>query len=201
MIETSVLPGVGERFEHSHAAAARIVAAGYQAIGLDHFAKPSDSLARAARDGRLHRNFQGYTTDVATALIGLGASAIGQLPQGYVQNTVPTAQYSKLVRANGTAVARGVALTEEDRARAFVIERLMCDFAVSATDLDKRFGPLAAPMRKELAAVAADDPDGLTDYSDDSFSVTPTGQPFVRSIAARFDAYLNAGAARHSVAV
>lgn len=201
MIETSVLPGVGERFEHSHAAAVRIVAAGYQAIGLDHFAKPSDSLARAARDGRLHRNFQGYTTDVATALIGLGASAIGQLPQGYVQNTVPTAQYSKLVRANGTAVARGVALTEEDRARAFVIERLMCDFAVSATDLDKRFGPLAAPMRKELAAVAADDPDGLTDYSDDSFSVTPTGQPFVRSIAARFDAYLNAGAARHSVAV
>jgi oxygen-independent coproporphyrinogen-3 oxidase len=201
MIETTALPGAEERFEQSHAAAARIIAAGYEAIGLDHFAKPSDSMARAAREGRLHRNFQGYTTDVATALIGFGASAIGQLPQGYVQNTVPTAQYSRLVRANGTAVARGVALTDEDRARAFVIERLMCDFAVSASELDRQCGDFAAPMREELAAVAANDPDGLTQFLGDSFSVTPAGQPFIRSIAARFDAYLNAGAARHSVAV
>ena len=179
----------------------RIVAAGYEAIGLDHFAKPADSLARAAREGRLHRNFQGYTTDAATALIGLGASAIGQLPQGYVQNIVPTGQYSGQVRSSGTAVARGIALTDQDRARAFVIERLMCDFSVSGDELDRRFGDLAAPMLKELQAVVASDRDGLTDFSGDRFVLTPAGQPFVRSIAARFDAYLDTGAARHSLAV
>jgi oxygen-independent coproporphyrinogen III oxidase len=201
MIEDAALPGIEARFEQSAAAAARIVAHGYQAIGFDHFAKPSDSLAIAARAGCLHRNFQGYTTDAATALIGLGASAIGKLPQGYVQNEVPTAQYARHLAAHGTAVAKGVALTPDDEVRAYVIERLMCDFAVSAADLRQRFGAGADPVVEEMQAIAAEDADGLVEFAGQSFVVTPLGHPFVRSIAARFDAYLQLGAARHSIAV
>ena len=201
MIDEAALPGIEARYEQSMAAAERIVAHGYQAIGFDHFAKPSDSLAIAARAGCLHRNFQGYTTDDATALLGLGASGIGKLPQGYVQNQVPTAHYAREVAAHGTAIAKGVAFTPEDEVRGYVIERLMCDFAVSGADLEARFGARAEPIIAEMAEIAADDPDRLVDYRDRRLTITAVGRPFVRSIAARFDAYLKLGAARHSVAV
>src|SRR5690606_11836974 len=117
MIDEAALPGVIERFAQSTAAAAQIRAAGYDAIGIDHFALPADSLAQSARHPRLHRNFQGYTTDAAPALIGFGASAIGSLPQGYVQNHVPTGEYKREVGEHGLAAVRGVALTAEDRMR------------------------------------------------------------------------------------
>jgi len=201
MIDEAALPGIEARFEQSSAAAARIAARGYQAVGFDHFAKPCDSLAIAARAGRLHRNFQGYTTDDATALVGLGASAIGRLPQGYVQNQTPTAQYAREVALHGTAIARGVAFTGEDELRGYVIERLMCDFALDTADLTRRFGRLADPVIGDIAAIATDDADDLVDYRNGVLSLTATGKPFVRTIAARFDSYLNQGTARHSVAV
>ena len=201
MIDEGALPGIEARFEQSTAAAERIARQGYQAIGFDHFAKPADSLAIAARAGCLHRNFQGYTTDDATALIGLGASAIGKLPQGYVQNQVPTAHYAREVEAHGTAIAKGVAFTPEDEVRGYLIERLMCDFAVSAGDLEQHFGARALPLIGEMAEVAAADTDRLVDFHDGRLELTPTGRPFVRTIAAHFDAYLKLGAARHSVAV
>lgn len=86
MIDETVLPNVTERFAQMNRGASQITAAGYTAIGIDHFALPADSLAVAAASGHMHRNFQGYTSDTASALIGLGASSIGQLPQGYVLN-------------------------------------------------------------------------------------------------------------------
>ena len=92
-----------------------------------------DELAVAARNGRLHRNFQGYTTDTSDALIGLGASAIGRLPQGYVQNAPDIAGYSRAIESGEFATVKGIALSAEDRLRAHVIERLMCDLCV---DLD-----------------------------------------------------------------
>jgi oxygen-independent coproporphyrinogen-3 oxidase len=201
MIDEAALPDVHGRFAQATRAAEMIMAAGYQQIGIDHFAKPGDSLAQAATAGRLHRNFQGYTTDAASALLGFGASAIGQLPQGYVQNTVPTGDYQRQVAAGGLAVARGVTVTEDDRARAFVIERLMCDFAVSTDELSHRFGVAATPIVAEMSVVAAEDPDGLTEFADGTLRMTARGRPFVRSIAARFDAHLAANAARYSLAV
>jgi coproporphyrinogen III oxidase-like Fe-S oxidoreductase len=134
-------------------------------------------------------------------VLGFGASAIGQLPQGYVQNTVPTGDYQRQVAAGGLAVARGVTVTEDDRARAFVIERLMCDFAVSTDELSHRFGVAATPIVAEMSVVAAEDPDGLTEFADGMLRMTARGRPFVRSIAARFDAHLAANAARYSLAV
>src|SRR5690606_5702939 len=155
--------------EQARAAEAAIVAAGYDAIGIDHFAKPADSLAVAAREGRLHRNFQGYTDDAAVALLGFGASAIGQLPQGYVQNVVPAADYKRQVDDNGTAIAKGIALMPEDRVRAYVIERLMCDFAVSRSDLVRRFGREASAVLREMQLYCESDADGLAKFDGEVF--------------------------------
>src|SRR5690606_18729328 len=151
------------RFAQARAASAQIVAAGYDAIGFDHFAKPGDKMAIVTRKGALHRNFQGYTVDEPDALIGFGASAIGQLPQGYVQNTVPTAEYQRRVLADGAAIAKGVAFTPEDRVRAYVIERLMCDFSVSLERLRELFGAEANPVLGEMQLTVMNDSDGFTE--------------------------------------
>jgi oxygen-independent coproporphyrinogen-3 oxidase len=201
MIDEAALPDGRERFEQAQAAAAIITAAGYEPVGFDHFAKPADSLARAARQGRLHRNFQGYTTDKAAALFGFGASAISKFPQGYLQNTVPTANYQRQVADNGTAVARGYLFTNDDRIRGYVIERLMCDFAVSLRDVEACYGAAAERVMAQIAAFAEQDFDNLTAFDGDRLAVTRQGRPFVRSIAAAFDAYLPADNARYSPAV
>ena len=201
LIEAAALPGLVERFRQAQAAAAQITAAGYEAIGIDHFARPADPLAAAAREGRLHRNFQGYTTDTAPALLGFGASAIGRLPQGYVQNVTATGQYMKAIDADGCAIAKGVAFSDDDRLRGSIIERLMCDFRVDFEALRCRYGALAEPVVAEMEAAARRDTDGLVRCDGATFAVTEAGRPFVRAICSWFDSYLAAGAARYSVAV
>jgi oxygen-independent coproporphyrinogen-3 oxidase len=201
MIDESALPSAAERLEQSQAAAERIVRAGYRQIGIDHFARPTDSLAEAAESGRLHRNFQGYTTDDAPVLLGFGASSIGGLPQGHVQNVTATGEYMRRIDANGLAVARGIGFSGDDRLRGFTIERLMCDFEVSFEALRTRFGGAAEAVIGELRDYAVSDSDELVALVPSGVLVTERGRPFVRSIAARFDAYLGAGTARHSLAV
>jgi len=201
MIDEKALPGIVERFAQMTMAGEMLVAAGYEAIGIDHFALPADKLAVAARNGTLRRNFQGYTDDRADALIGLGASAIGQLPQGYLQNMPATGEYLRRVEEGGLAVVRGYALTEEDRARAFVIERIMCDFGFSFADLAARHPTFAGPVRAEARAFVAGDRDGLAHIEGERFCLTPAGRPFARTVAAVFDAHLASGRGRHSLAV
>lgn len=201
MIDEALLPDASARLEQAEVATRLILAAGYEAVGMDHFALPWDSLAVAARSGTLRRNFQGYTTDQADALIGLGASSIGLMPQGYVQNMPATSEYERRVLAGGLATVRGVGLSDTDRMRSWVIERLMCDFSFSRCELLSRFGEAARTVIAEAELVATDDRDGIFVRSGNRFVVTERGKPFVRSIAARFDAYLGQGAARHSVAV
>ena len=201
MIDEAVLPDIVERFGQMRMAAEMLVAAGYEAVGIDHFALPADRLAVAARNGTLRRNFQGYTDDQADALIGLGASAIGQLPQGYIQNMPATGEYLRRAEEGGIAAVRGYALTEEDRARAFVIERVMCDFGFSFPDVAARFPAFAGVIRAQANAFAASDRDGLCRIEGDRFLLTATGRPFARTVAAVFDAHLASGRGRHSVAV
>jgi oxygen-independent coproporphyrinogen-3 oxidase len=201
MIAEAELPGALERYAQAEQAGAQLVAAGFERIGVDHFARPGDSLAIAARSGRLQRNFQGYTVDSADALIGLGASAIGRLPQGYVQNEPAIAEYERRTEDDGLAALRGLALTEDDRLRAEVIERLMCDLAFSARSVEGRRADLADALIESARAVVEDDVDGFVAATPDGFRVTARGRPFVRTIAARFYAYLPANKARHSVAV
>ncbi|HEY8594533.1 MAG TPA: oxygen-independent coproporphyrinogen III oxidase [Devosiaceae bacterium] len=201
MIDESVLPDVQERFVQQTAAAERLVAAGYQPIGIDHFAKPQDSLAIAARERRLRRNFQGYTDDSALTLIGLGASSIGQFAEGYVQNTPGSGDYRARVSEDGFATVRGYRLRPEDRVRAHVIEKLMCGFGFSKSELFNRFGAQALPVIQDAGLLLATEPNGFFVSQGDEFVVPEVGRPFVRAIAAQFDSYLKAGKARHSIAV
>ncbi len=197
LIPDATLPGIADRFAQATRAAGQLVAAGYLRVGLDHFALPGDPLAR----GPLHRNFQGYTTDAADALLGLGASSIGRLPQGYVQNSHAAADYQRRVRGGGLATVKGRALTEEDRARSLVIERLMCDLAFPADEIRTRFPASADPLLAEARAVVEADADGLVTAEGAGFRVTEKGRPFLRTICASFDAYLNQKPARHSVGI
>ncbi len=140
LIPQAALPGVKDRFAQAESARARLLAAGYAAIGLDHFARPGDPMAIAKTEGTLARNFQGYTTDTAPALIGFGASSIGALPQGYVQNQTGVPAWRAAILADALPVARGVALSDEDRLRREVIERLMCDLEVDLAAVARRHG-------------------------------------------------------------
>lgn len=201
MIDEDALPGTEERLAQSLAAAEVIGRAGYDAIGLDHFALPGDSLARAAATGALKRNFQGYTDDGCETLIGLGPSSVSRYRQGYAQNITATAEYQRRADEGGLAIVRGVALSDDDRLRAWVIERLMCDFAFSATDASARFGQAATPVLAEAALIAEEKPEPALVRQGDLFVVPEARKPLVRLVAARFDAYLAKGTARHSAAV
>ncbi len=194
-IAEDMLPDTFARMEQADAAERALIAAGYVAIGLDHFARPDDPMAVAARSGTLKRNFQGYTTDRAPVLLGMGASAIGSLPQGYVQNLADERAWLAAVNAGKLPVARGLELTEDDRLRRGLIETVMCEL-----DLDLGRAPAAVRQSAEprLAPLIAD---GLVTVTDGRLRVTEAGRRFVRHVAACFDARLGASQARHSRAV
>lgn len=201
MIPEAALPDAEARWAQAEKAAAVLCDAGYRRIGFDHFALPHDAMAEADRAGTLSRNFQGYTADHHDALIGLGASAIGMLPQGYVQNVVTTHEYQRRVLAGKSATEKGVALTDDDRVRGYAIERLLCDFALDFDDLHRRFGALAEPVIAEAVEVALAETDGLVSLKPKRLVVEEKGKAFVRTIAAKFDAYLVDDRARYSRAV
>lgn len=199
LIPDDTLPDTAARFAQANRAAERLTEGGFVTIGLDHYARPHDPLA----SGTVRRNFQGYTTDTAAALIGLGASSIGRLPQGYVQNTPAIGEYERRVLDGGLATVRGHAMSTEDAARGLVIERLMCDFAFPADELRARFGEVAEPIIAEAEALCAADRDEMVAARTrgEGFEVTDKGRIFVRSICAKFDAYLGKSSAQHSAGI
>ncbi len=201
LLPEAALPNATERFAQRERVEAVITAAGYEAIGLDHFARPDDALATAAADARLKRNFQGYTTDDAPVLLGLGASSIGSLPQGYVQNLPSIPAWRDQVRAARLPVARGIALTGTDRLRREVIETLMCRNAVDLPAVAARHAADPASLMDAAPALQEMARDGLVVWDGMHVAVTPAGRPFVRAVAAAFDTYLAAGLGRHSAAV
>ena len=201
LIDSAALAGANERLAQAAAVRATLEAEGYEAIGLDHFARPHDPLSLAARSGRLHRNFQGYTTDDADALLGLGVSSIGRLPQGYVGNIGDTGNWRRAIEADRLPISRGLAFSREDIARGAVIERLMCDFSVDfgAVATAHSFREDAFDDAKPRLAALVDE--GLAELDGRRVAITERGRPFVRLAATAFDAYLEAKAARHSIAV
>jgi oxygen-independent coproporphyrinogen III oxidase len=201
MIEDATLPNASERAEQARAAAAALVANGYIQIGIDHFARPGDSLAIAAAEGRLHRNFQGYTSDVARTLIGIGATAIGRTPQGYVQNVSETGAWSRAVAAGKLPVARGHVLQGQDQLRSLVIERIMCDGSVDLAAAGCALGFSDDWYAEEIPELRQMQEDRLLCCDDGKLSLTPEGLPLARVVAAVFDTYLRDSTARHSVAV
>ncbi|MFD1624057.1 oxygen-independent coproporphyrinogen III oxidase [Azospirillum griseum] len=200
-IDESVLADTLGRWEQFAAIADTLGAAGYSAIGLDHFARPGDELAVQQQEGRLGRNFQGYTTDDADALLGFGASSIGALPQGYVQNAVPFDQYASAVEAGRLPTAKGIALTDDDRMRRDLIMRLMCDLSVDVGAIAQAHGHDVGLFDADLADLADLVADGVATIDGRRVHVPESARPLMRIVAARFDTHLASGAGRHSRAV
>ncbi len=200
-IATSDLPDGQARHEQAETMAQQLVAAGYVRVGLDHFARPTDAMARALSQGRLHRNFQGYTTDRCEALIGLGASAIGRLPQGYVQNDVVIGRYAERVADGGLPTGKGYRLTAEDRLRAELIERVMCDLAVDIDavcdqhPVDRRVLASSLGKLEDLSRA------GLISFDGSRVLLPENARLFVRKVASAFDAHLDQAGRQFSRAV
>ncbi len=190
MIRDEDLPDTPARYVQARTASEDIQAAGYQAIGIDHFALPNDSLAVATREGRLHRNFQGYTDDTASVLLPLGASSVGRFEDGYIQNEVPTGQYLSRIEAGELPFSRGLALVAEDHVRSFIIERLMCDYAFCLSEVQSRFGAQSRAALAHGHKVADEMLPDLCEISDGMFKVKPDAWPLVRVVASKFDTWI-----------
>jgi len=201
LIDEAALPDAQARLDQSETAAERLAAEGYVRIGLDHFALPEDPMAKAQAAGTLRRNFQGYTTDPAVTLLGMGASAIGCLPQGFVQNAAHELTWRAAVKEGRLPIARGVAVDAEDRFRAEIIERLMCDFYVDLAAVCARHGRAFSDLAQDVSRLAPFIADGLAQIRDGRIEILPAGQLLARSIAAVFDAYFSAESQRHARAI
>jgi oxygen-independent coproporphyrinogen-3 oxidase len=203
MIPEEALPTPLMRFEQSKVAGDALEELGYQRIGLDHFAKPSDSLSAAAREGRLHRNFQGYTNDAAAELVAFGASAISALPQGFAQNIVETGAYSRAVNGGSLPIAKGIAFSGEDTLRGAIIERLMCDMEVDLDAVSSDFAQLKPDFTPELTELRTFAEEGLIELKGHHIRVKDAARPALRVVCAVFDTYLAQSTAvpRHAAAV
>jgi oxygen-independent coproporphyrinogen-3 oxidase len=191
MLDEAKLPGARARFEQAAQASARLVKHGYVAIGIDHFARTDDPLAKALKQGRLHRNFQGYTDDAAETLIGFGASAISRYPEGYAQNITQSGAYVNEVAAGRLPVARGLVLKWQDRLRRAIIEELMCRFSVDIAAACSAFGvPVNSllPAYSRLESMVAD---GLVEWRGSTLMMTELGRPLARIAASAFDEYFS----------
>jgi oxygen-independent coproporphyrinogen-3 oxidase len=158
-------------------------------------------MAVAFREGRLRRNFQGYTTDASSVLLGFGASAIGHLPQGYVQNETNTRIYSESIARGRLATVKGYALTQDDRLRAEIIERIMCDFEVDLDPICARHGAASETMLKSSPRLQDLISDGVVRLDGASLALADDSRFLVRSVAAAFDAHLDGSKQLHSRAV
>jgi oxygen-independent coproporphyrinogen-3 oxidase len=175
----------------------KLGAAGYVYIGMDHFAKPDDELARAQAEGRLHRNFQGYTTRPECDLVAFGISAIGKVGRTYAANVKTLDEYYERLDRGILPVKRGYQLTDDDLVRRDAIARLMCDFALSTRAFGARHGfRFEERFAPELAALAPLAADGLVEITPEAIRVTPRGRLLVRSAAMLFDRHLREVAER-----
>jgi oxygen-independent coproporphyrinogen-3 oxidase len=171
----------------------RLTDAGYLLIGMDHFAKPGDPLARALEDHSLTRNFQGYSTCGETELVAFGVSSISQVGGGYAQNRKEVAEYGAALDAGSFATLRGCVLSDEDELRRDVILSIMGHFRLRKGEIEARWGvDFDRHFDDELAALEPLVADGLVETRPDGFDVTPTGRLLVRNVAMLFDAYLAA---------
>lgn len=201
LIPDDALPGVVERFRQARFAEEFLANAGYVQIGFDHFARPTDDLAKAAQAGQLRRNFQGYTTDASSTLIGLGTSAISQYAEGYAQNTKNRHEYRRDLEEAKLPITRGIAVTPEDEVIAAAIEAFLCDFRLEPDDFKQRFGQRAMHVLAKCAMIAMRDDDGFFLADEEGFHITEAGRPFVRSFVACLDEYLGRDVGRYSLAI
>jgi oxygen-independent coproporphyrinogen-3 oxidase len=201
-IDEAALPDLTLRLEQAEAAASVFRCAGYLAIGLDHYARGDDALALAYWEGRLRRNFQGYTDDPHETLIGIGATSISQFREGYVQNLKDRRQWNEAIDAGRLPVERGVRLTADDRLRARAIERLMCWLTVDVADICRELGAAPGSLDDALRRAATLASAGLCEVTGTRIRVPEPARLFLRTVAQCFDARTPAAPAqRHAKAV
>lgn len=191
-IDTALLPSMEERFRQAEFGNQFLTGRGYAPVGFDHFAVPSDPLATAARDGRLRRNFQGFTDDPSEILIGLGASAISRFPGVLIQNEKNAGRYRMLALAGRLSAGRGITRGLEDRARGRIIEALLCGREADAG------GVGAGAMRERLQPF---EQCGLLNWKDNRLALSPDALPYARTIASAFDSWRQPGVRQFSNAV
>lgn len=199
MIPADQLPDARERLALFETARKLFLWDGYDEIGIDHFARPDDGLARAQKAGLLRRNFQGYTDDLAAALIGIGASSISRFPQGYTQNAPATGAHTAAIREGRFSTAKGHVFTPDDLLRARLIEALMCDFRIDNAEIRAGHGLSQQALDDLYRPVAAHFGD-MVRVTATGFEIPEAGRPLTRMIARAFDAY-DLSKAGHSSAI
>ncbi|MBJ6136946.1 oxygen-independent coproporphyrinogen III oxidase [Marinobacter litoralis] len=196
-ILADTLPTPQQKLTILHNTINRLLEAGYEYIGMDHFAKPDDSLAVAQREGRLHRNFQGYTTHADCDLVSLGVSAIGQTDDAYFQNNHDLPSWEASMDAGQLAIVRGVALSRDDRIRRWVIGQLICQFRLDRKqfadqwneDFDRYFADELARLKPMIQ-------DELIADAGSVLQVQPAGRLLIRAVCQIFDLYRKEGASQ-----
>ena len=199
MIPSDAMPTPQERLALFETARNLFVWDGYDEIGIDHFARPDDGMAKAAKAGTLRRNFQGYTDDTSPVLVGLGASSISRFPQGFAQNASGTADHTRAIRAGAFSTHRGHAFSADDRLRARIIEALMCDFQVDREEILTNHAITPDALQGMFLAAAKAFGDMVT-LDESGLSIPPHARPLTRMVARAFDAY-DQSKAQHSAAI
>ncbi|NWN91024.1 oxygen-independent coproporphyrinogen III oxidase [Marinobacter adhaerens] len=196
-IQSDTLPTPQQKLTILHNTINRLLEAGYEYIGMDHFAKPDDSLAVAQRAGRLHRNFQGYTTHADCDLVSLGVSAIGQTDDAYFQNNHDLPTWEASIDAGELAITKGVNLTRDDRIRRWVIGQLICQFRLDRQQFTEQWGEdFDHYFTDELARLRPMMADELISDSGRVLQVEPAGRLLIRAICQIFDLYRKEGASQ-----
>ncbi|WP_158785272.1 oxygen-independent coproporphyrinogen III oxidase [Pantoea sp. BAV 3049] len=189
-IKDADLPDTQQKLAILQQSIATLTAEGYQFIGMDHFARPDDELAVAQRQGRLHRNFQGYTTQGDSDLLGMGVSAISMMGDSYAQNQKELKSWYAAVDQQQTALWRGLSLTADDCLRRDVIKTLMCNFSLNYADFETATRRFTDYFAEDLTLLAPFIADGLVECDEKRLQVTAKGRMLVRNICMCFDVYL-----------
>jgi oxygen-independent coproporphyrinogen-3 oxidase len=189
-IDPQTLPQPRQKLEMLKIAIEEFTSAGYVYIGMDHFAKPTDELVLAQREGKLWRNFQGYTTKKGVDLIGIGISSISMLDRYYGQNYKTVRPYYQAVDGGVLPTFRGIELNRDDLIRREVITELICNFRLEKRDIEAQFGiDFDTYFERELEELKPMEEDGLLTLSSDGIKVTPLGRLLIRNICMVFDIY------------
>lgn len=190
-IDESAMPTAQEKLNILEHSINKLIDAGYVFIGMDHFAKPTDELTIAQQEGKLYRNFQGYSTQADCDLIGLGLTSIGYVGGSFFQNQKEMDNYTAAIENEGLAVFRGYTLSEEDHIRRAVIMRLMCDFSLEFKTFEKDFNlDFNQHFADSLADLQEMETDGLLTLTDTGLTVLPVGRLMIRNVAMVFDEHL-----------
>ncbi len=198
-IDRMALPSADEKLEVLHTIIDTLTDAGYLYVGMDHFVKPQDELAQALHNGTLQRNFQGYSTQLAPELLGIGVSSISSTADLYCQNVKTVDEYYALLEQDKLPVQRGLRLTPDDHLRRDVIMQLICRMAIDTAETGERHGiDFGSHFAREMRSLDAMEHEGLLESEGGQIRVTAAGRPLVRNICMVFDAYLDPSRQRFS---